>query len=135
MATTDPPTRRDVVVSTLRSVSSVGAYSPPAAGCIVDESWPADGSTGSTYSWQKAMQERRLDALIEAPARRAGWCGSATAREIRTLFIGHRAPTRMLAERRRRQRPRAQRDPVPVGAADDVGDAIRRCVHEVRGAS
>ena len=53
----------------LIAASSIGAYSPAPHGTTVDESWPTDGTPESSYSWQKTVAERTLDAARSAQAR------------------------------------------------------------------
>ena len=80
----DAVARRDVPA--LVAASSVGAYSPAEPGRVVDESWPTDGTPESTYSWQKALEERVLDvargtaAELSSGARPAGARSSSAAR-------------------------------------------------------
>jgi UDP-glucose 4-epimerase len=122
-----------VGVRRLITVSSIGAYSPAPAGLVVDESWPTDGVPESTYSWQKALQERMLATLGEtAPAchsvvlRPALIFKRSAAREIRNLFIGHLLPRRLLPVDAA-ARLIADHSPLPFQCVhtDDVAMAIR----------
>jgi UDP-glucose 4-epimerase len=122
-------------VERLITVSSIGAYAPAPAGVRVDEGWPTDGIPESTYSWQKALQERTIAAFAEAnPAcqsivlRPALIFKRDAAREIRNLFIGHLLPRRVLPVDLATRA--LTRSPLPFQCvhADDVADAVRRCL-------
>lgn len=122
-------------VRSLVVASSVGAYSPALTGEVVDESWPTDGIPESTYSWQKALIERTLDALeAQHPSCRVVRIRSAlifkreSARHVRNLFIGHLLPQRLIPVEATMKA--IERLPIPfqVVHADDVADAIRRSV-------
>jgi nucleoside-diphosphate-sugar epimerase len=129
-------------VPALIAASSVGAYSPAEAGQVVDESWPTDGTPESTYSWQKALEERTLDVLAERrPACRVVRVRPAlifkrdSARHVRNLFVGHLLPLGLLpvevVARAVAHLPLA----FQVVHAHDVATAIHRCLlTEVRGA-
>ena len=83
--------------------SSVGAYSPAAAGKIVDETWPTDGVSTSPYSRQKAYTERVLDAFEAANPqvrvvrlRPSLIVKPGAASEVRRLLAGPFLPTPLL---------------------------------------
>jgi UDP-glucose 4-epimerase len=129
-------------VPALVAASSVGAYSPAQVGQVVDESWPTDGTPESSYSWQKALEERTLDILAERrPACRVVRVRPAlifkrdSARHVRNLFVGHLLPLGVLPV----EAVARAVDHLPltfqVVHAADVAAAIHRCLlTEVRGA-
>ena len=129
-------------VPALVAASSVGAYSPAAAGQVVDESWPTDGTPESTYSWQKALEERTLDVLAERrPACRVVRVRPAlifkrsSARHVRNLFVGHLVPLRLLPVEAIARAVAHLPVTFQVVHAHDVATAIHRCLlTEVRGA-
>ncbi|MET0144757.1 MAG: NAD-dependent epimerase/dehydratase family protein [Ilumatobacteraceae bacterium] len=129
-------------VPALVAASSVGAYSPAPPGHVVDESWPTDGTPESTYSWQKALEERTLDVLAERrPAcrvvrvRPALIFKRASARHVRNLFIGHLLPLGLLPVEAVARAVAHLPLTFQVVHAHDVATAIHRClVTDVRGA-
>ena len=129
-------------VPALVAASSVGAYSPAAAGQVVDESWPTDGTPESTYSWQKALEERTLDVLAERrPACRVVRVRPAlifkrdSACHVRNLFVGHLVPLGLLPVEAVARAVAHLPLSFQVVHAHDVATAIHRCLlTEVRGA-
>ena len=129
-------------VPVLVAASSVGAYSPAAVGQVVDESWPTDGTPESTYSWQKALEERILDVLAERrPACRVVRVRPAlifkrdSARHVRNLFIGRLVPLRLLPVEAVARAVARLPLTFQVVHAHDVATAIHRClITEARGA-
>jgi len=117
------------------TLSSIGAYAPAPAGLVVDESWPTDGVPESTYSWQKAIQERAIATFADTnPGCRSIVLRPAliskreAAREIRNLFIGHLLPPRAVAVGVAARL--LLRSPLPFQCVhtNDVADAVRRCL-------
>ncbi len=128
-------------VPALVAASSVGAYSPARAGEIVDESWPTDGTPESTYSWQKALEERTLDVLAEHSSCRVVRIRPAlifkrdSARHVRNLFIGHLVPLGLLPVEAAAWAVAHLPLSFQVVHAHDVATAIQSCLlTEVRGA-
>ena len=129
-------------VPALVAASSVGAYSPSAPGQLVDESWPTDGTPESTYSWQKALEERILDVLAErCPTCRVVRVRPAlifkrdAARHVRNLFVGHLVPLRLLPVEAVARTVTHLPLSFQVVHAHDVATAIHRCLlTEVDGA-
>ena len=120
-------------VPVLIAASSVGACSPARDGRLVDESWPVDGVPESTYSWQKALEERTLDALAaRRPACRVVRLRPAlifkrgSARHVRNLFIGRLLPRRLIAVDSVLRAVERLPIPIQVVHADDVAAAIHR---------
>jgi UDP-glucose 4-epimerase len=122
-------------VPVLVAASSVGAYSPAPVGVVVDESWPTDGVPESSYSWQKALQERMLDALEARHThcrvvriRPALVFRREAAREIRRLFIGPFVPLGSLPVDAALRA--AGRLPISfqVVHADDLAEAFRQAI-------
>jgi nucleoside-diphosphate-sugar epimerase len=86
-------------VGALVCASSVGAYSPGPKDRQVDEGWPTHGITTSSYSRDKAYQERLLDLFErDHPGVRVVRLRPAltfkreAASEIRRFFLGPLAP-------------------------------------------
>lgn len=128
--------------ASLVAASSIGAYSPAPLGTTVEESWPTDGTPESSYSWQKALEERTLDLLQSrrpdcrvVRVRPALIFKRESARHVRNLFIGHLVPRRLLpvdlAVAAVKRLPIA----FQVVHADDVAMAlVRAVITDARGA-
>jgi len=126
----------------LVAASSIGAYSPAPRGLTVDESWPTDGTPESSYSWQKALEERTLDLLESrhpecrvVRVRPALIFKREAARHVRNLFLGSLVPRRLLPVDA--ALAAVMRLPIAfqVVHADDVARAIVRAVmSDARGA-
>jgi UDP-glucose 4-epimerase len=122
-------------VPALVAASSVGAYSPAPPGHVVDESWPTDGTPESTYSWQKALEERTLDVLAERrPTCRVVRVRPAlifkrhSARHVRNLFVGHLVPLGLLPVEAIARAVAHLPLTFQVVHAHDVATAIHRCL-------
>ncbi|MFD4668484.1 NAD-dependent epimerase/dehydratase family protein [Lentzea sp. NPDC058450] len=114
-------------------MSSVGAYSPGSKDRRVDESWPVDGVSTSTYSRHKAAVEHMLNKfesqlLISRP--RPGLIlQSEAGSEIRDYFLGSLVPKSLF-------RQRIPVVPVPRDLviqfvhADDVADGLVRILKQ-----
>lgn len=122
--------------------SSVGAYSPGPKDRRVDESWPTDGVPTSSYSLQKAYNERVLDAFEGAlpevrvvRMRPALIFSSEAGSEIFRYFLGGAVPRSAV---RRSLVPLVPRHPdlrVQALHSDDAAQAYRQAlVRNVRGA-
>jgi nucleoside-diphosphate-sugar epimerase len=126
----------------LVAASSIGAYSPAPSGETVDETWPTDGTPESSYSWQKALEERTLDVLESRHSecrvvrmRPALIFKREAARHVRNLFIGKLMPQRLLPVDA--VVAAVMRLPIAfqVVHADDVASAIVRAImSDTRGA-
>lgn len=121
-------------VASVVAASSVGAYSPGPKDDPVDESWPTEGVPTSSYSRQKAYNERIFDAFeagnpaIRLVRLRPGLIfKSANAHRARQLFIGPFIPPLVLRQLLR-VLPASPDLVVQVVAADDVAQAFRLAV-------
>lgn len=122
-------------VSTLVVASSVGAYSPAADDLPVAEDWPTHGWPGAAYPREKAYVERLLDSFERAHPEirvvrvRPGFVFQRTAStEQRRLFAGPFVPGSLLRPGRVPIVPDIPGLRFQVVHADDLADAIRRCV-------
>lgn len=114
--------------------SSVGAYSPKRDLAPVDESYPTGGVPSSPYSRHKVAAERLLDSFEAA--------GSTVVSRMRPGIIGQRRAASSLLRygvpalvpARALQRvpivPLDRAMVIPMVHADDVADAIVRCVED-----
>lgn len=117
-------------------VSSVGAYSPGPKDSAVDESWPTDGITSSSYSRHKAVVERQLDLFerehpsVGVARLRPGlvFQGGAAA-EIARFFLGPLVPTSVLGRLHVPFLPLPRELTFQAVHADDVGGACWSVVH------
>src|SRR5690606_26198321 len=120
--------------------SSVGSYAPGPKDRFVDESWPATGVPGSTYSRHKALVEAMLNRLErDRPALRVVrmrpgliFQRSASA-EIARYFAGPFLPRTLLgfALDQPGRLPVVPAHPalrLPAVHADDVADAYARAI-------
>jgi nucleoside-diphosphate-sugar epimerase len=122
-------------VGALVCASSVGAYSPGPKDRQVDEGWPTHGVTTSSYSRDKAYQERLLD-LFERDhpqvrvvrLRPALTFKREAASEIRRLFLGPLVPGSLVRGSAIPVVPRVKRLRTQAVHADDVGEAYRLAV-------
>jgi nucleoside-diphosphate-sugar epimerase len=122
-------------VGALVCASSVGAYSPGPKDRQVDEGWPTHGVTTSSYSRDKAYQERLLD-LFERDhpevrvvrLRPALTFKREAASEIRRYFLGPLAPGSLARAAAIPVVPRVKRLRTQAVHADDVGEAYRLAV-------
>jgi nucleoside-diphosphate-sugar epimerase len=128
-------------VGSLVCASSVGAYSPGPKDRQVDESWPTHGVTTSTYSRDKAYQERLLD-LFERDhprvrvvrLRPALTFKRVAASEIRRYFLGPLVPGSLARAGAVPVVPRVKRLRTQAVHTDDVGQAYRlAAVGDARG--
>jgi UDP-glucose 4-epimerase len=115
--------------------SSVGTYAPAAAGERVDETWPATGVPTSQYSRDKADVEHILDRVEEdhpemriVRLRTALVFKRAGASEIKRLFLGPLAPTRLIGRHGLPVVPRDERLAFQVVHSHDAGEAYRLAV-------
>lgn len=115
--------------------SSVGTYAPGPKDRMVDETWPATGVPGSSYSADKAAVEHYLDGVEgEHPdwtvirLRPALIFQADAAAEILRYFAGPLAPASLLRYGRPPVVPHAPELRTQVVHADDVADAYVRCV-------
>jgi UDP-glucose 4-epimerase len=115
--------------------SSVGAYSPGPKDRQVDEGWPTHGITTSSYSRDKAYQERLLDLFErDHPGVRVVRLRPAltfkreAASEIRRFFLGPLVPGSLARADAIPVVPRVKRLRTQAVHADDVGDAYRLAV-------
>jgi UDP-glucose 4-epimerase len=129
-------------VGALVCASSVGAYSPGPKDRQVDEGWPTHGVTTSSYSRDKAYQERLLD-LFERDhpgvrvvrLRPALTFKRAAASEIRRYFLGPLLPGSLVRAGAIPAVPKVKRLRTQGVHADDVGEAYRLAVvGDARGA-
>jgi nucleoside-diphosphate-sugar epimerase len=115
--------------------SSVGAYSPGPKDRRVDEAWPTHGVTTSSYSRDKAYQERLLD-LFERDhpqvrvvrLRPALTFKREAASEIRRYFLGPLLPGSLVRAGAIPVVPKVKRLRTQGVHADDVGEAYRLAV-------
>ena len=115
-------------------VTSIGAYAPgpdpDPKRPPVDESWPVTGIPTSTYSRQKAEQERlvadaaeRADIPVVTVLRPALVFQAGAASEIGRLFLGPLVPTRLAGRVRLPFVPLPRDFRFQVVHADDVAEA------------
>jgi UDP-glucose 4-epimerase len=122
-------------VGALVCASSVGAYSPGPKDRQVDEAWPTHGITTSSYSRDKAYQERLLD-LFERDHRQtrvvrlrpALTFKREAASEIRRFFLGPLVPGSLARAEAIPVVPKVKRLRTQAVHADDVGEAYRLAV-------
>ena len=122
-------------VGALVCASSIGAYSPGPKDRQVDEAWPTHGITTSTYSRDKAYQERLLD-LFERDhpgvrvvrLRPALTFQRVAASEIRRFFLGPLVPGSLARAGNVPVVPRVKRLRTQAVHTDDVGQAYRLAV-------
>ena len=115
--------------------SSVGAYSPGPKDRRVDEAWPTHGVTTSSYSRDKAYQERLLD-LFERDHPRARVVRlrpaltfkKEAASEIRRFFLGPLVPGSLARAEAIPVVPKVKRLRTQAVHADDVAQAYRLAV-------
>jgi UDP-glucose 4-epimerase len=115
--------------------SSVGAYSPGPKDRRVDEAWPTHGVTTSSYSRDKAYQERLLD-LFERDhpqvrvvrLRPALTFKKEAASEIRRYFLGPLVPGSLARADAIPVVPKVKRLRTQAVHADDVAQAYRLAV-------
>jgi nucleoside-diphosphate-sugar epimerase len=122
-------------VGTLVCASSIGAYSPGPKDRQVDEAWPTHGVATSSYSRDKAYQERLLDLFErDHPAVRVVRLRPAltfkreAASEIRRFFLGPLVPGSLARAGAIPVVPKVRRLRTQAVHADDVGDAYRLAV-------
>jgi UDP-glucose 4-epimerase len=115
--------------------SSVGAYSPGPKDRQVDEGWPTHGVTTSSYSRDKAYQERLLDLFErDHPEARVVRLRPAltfkreAASEIRRFFLGPLVPGSLARAGAIPVVPKVKRLRTQAVHADDVADAYRLAV-------
>jgi nucleoside-diphosphate-sugar epimerase len=122
-------------VRALVCASSVGAYSPGPKDRQVDESWPTHGVTTSSYSRDKAYQERLLD-LFERDhpqvrvvrLRPALTFKKEAASEIRRFFLGPLVPGSLARPEAIPVVPKVRRLRTQAVHADDVAQGYRLAV-------
>jgi nucleoside-diphosphate-sugar epimerase len=122
-------------VGALVCASSVGAYSPGPKDRQVDEGWPTHGVTTSTYSRDKAYQERLLDLFErDHPGTRVVRLRPAltfkrvAASEIRRYFLGPLVPGSLARAGAVPVVPKVKRLRTQAVHTDDVGQAYRLAV-------
>lgn len=122
-------------VGALVCASSVGAYSPGPKDRQVDEAWPTHGITTSTYSRDKAYQERLLDlyerdhpGVRVVRLRPALTFKRIAASEIRRFFLGPLVPGSLARAGSVPVVPRVKRLRTQAVHTDDVGQAYRLAV-------
>ena len=122
-------------VGALVCASSVGAYSPGPKDRQVDEAWPTHGITTSTYSRDKAYQERLLDlyerdhpGVRVVRLRPALTFKRIAASEIRRFFLGPLVPGSLARAGNVPVVPRVKRLRTQAVHTDDVGQAYRLAV-------
>jgi UDP-glucose 4-epimerase len=115
--------------------SSVGAYSPGPKDRRVDEAWPTHGVTTSSYSRDKAYQERLLDLFErDHPQARVVRLRPAltfkkeAASEIRRFFLGPLVPGSLARADIVPVVPKVKRLRTQAVHADDVAQAYRLAV-------
>jgi nucleoside-diphosphate-sugar epimerase len=115
--------------------SSVGAYSPGPKDRQVDEGWPTHGITTSSYSRDKAYQERLLDLFErDHPGVRVVRLRPAltfkreAASEIHRFFLGPLVPGSLARADIIPVVPKVKRLRTQAVHADDVGEAYRLAV-------
>jgi UDP-glucose 4-epimerase len=129
-------------VSTVVYASSVGTYAAGPKDRPVDESWPATGVAGSSYSQHKAAVEAMLDRLerehpdLRVVRMRPGLIFQRDAgTEIGRYFVGPFVPLRLLRFQRLPLVPSHPGLRLQAVHADDVADAYARALRgDVRGA-
>jgi nucleoside-diphosphate-sugar epimerase len=122
-------------VGAVVGASSVGAYSPGPKDRRIDEAWPTHGVTTSSYSRDKAYQERLLD-LFERDhpqvrvvrLRPALTFKKEAASEIRRYFLGPLVPGSLARADAIPVVPRVKRLRTQAVHADDVAQAYRLAV-------
>jgi UDP-glucose 4-epimerase len=122
-------------VGALVCASSVGAYSPGPKDRQVDEHWPTHGITTSSYSRDKAYQERLLDlferdhpAIRVVRLRPVLTFKREAASQIRRFFLGPLVPGSLARPGAIPVVPRVKRLRTQAVHADDVGEAYRLAV-------
>jgi nucleoside-diphosphate-sugar epimerase len=122
-------------VGAMVCASSVGAYSPGPKDRQVDEAWPTHGITTSTYSRDKAYQERLLDlyerdhpGVRVVRLRPALTFKRIAASEIRRFFLGPLVPGSLARAGNVPVVPRVKRLRTQAVHTDDVGQAYRLAV-------
>lgn len=122
-------------VTKLVYASSVGAYAPGPKDRFVDESWPATGIEGSSYSVDKADVEAVLDEaerndsrLRVTRLRKALVFQHDAGAEITRYFLGPLVPVRLLRAGRLPLVPANGRLRAQAVHADDVAEAYLRAV-------
>jgi UDP-glucose 4-epimerase len=122
-------------VGALVCASSVGAYSPGPKDRPVDEGWPTHGITTSTYSRDKAYQERLLDlyerdhpGVRVVRLRPALTFKRMAASEIRRFFLGPLVPGSLARAGAIPVVPKVKRLRTQGVHTDDVGQAYRLAV-------
>ncbi|HLL69156.1 MAG TPA: NAD-dependent epimerase/dehydratase family protein [Micromonosporaceae bacterium] len=140
---------RAVIEATVRAgvpalvyASSVGTYAPGPKDRFVDETWPATGVPGSSYSRDKAEVEALLDrAEAEHPELRVVRLRPAlifqhdVGTEIMRYFVGPFVPVGLLRYQRLPLVPANRRLRLQAVHADDVADAYARALlGDARGA-
>ena len=122
-------------VGALVCASSVGAYSPGPKDRQVDEAWPTHGITTSTYSRDKAYQERLLDlyerdhpGVRVVRLRPALTFKRIAASEIRRFFLGPLVPGSLARAGNVPVVPKVKRLRTQAVHTDDVGQAYRLAV-------
>ena len=122
-------------VRALVCASSVGAYSPGPKDRQVDESWPTHGVTTSSYSRDKAYQERLLDLFERdhpevrvARLRPALTFKKEAASEIRRFFLGPLVPGSLARADAIPVVPKVKRLRTQAVHTDDVAQAYRLAV-------
>ena len=122
------------------AASSVGAYSRGPKRRRVDETYKTKGVRRSSYSRQKAANERAFDAFeaahpdVTLTRMRPGLVFQpAAASEIVGLFLGRWVPTRWMQRHRLPFLPLAPRFVSQVVHADDVADAFWRAIDQTAG--
>lgn len=120
-------------VPALVVASSVGVYAPGPKDGFVDESWPATGVPGSSYSRDKVQLEALLDGLerqhpqVRVVRLRPGLIFQRdVGTEITRYFVGPFVPVRLLRYGRLPLVPAHARLRVQSVHADDVADAFAR---------
>jgi UDP-glucose 4-epimerase len=113
--------------------SSVGAYSP-GAGKTVDESWPTEGISTSSYSVDKAAAEAIVsqaeDELVVTRVRPGLIFQEAAASEVIRYFLGPLVPSAVLRRSLLRFAPFPDALAFQLVHADDVATAIELIVRE-----
>jgi nucleoside-diphosphate-sugar epimerase len=119
----------------LVSASSIGAYSPGPKDRLVDETWPTHGIATSSYSRDKAYQERLLDLFErDHPAVRVVRLRPAltfkreAASEIRRFFLGPLVPGSLARAGAIPVVPKIKQLRTQAVHAYDVGEAYRLAV-------
>src|SRR5918997_5707777 len=129
-------------VRTIVHASSIGTYAKGPKDRLVDESWPADGIPGFSYSEDKVAVERHLDGLEAAHPdvrfvrmRPALVLKRGAAAHLRRELAGAWVIGRLVAPERLPLVPRHPRLRTQIAHTDDVAEAFRLALHaDVRGA-